>query len=340
MVFFNVFFKTLGFLSAILIFLIITNILLFFTNDLQSNKFTMIDGDGNSKNIIARINLNGPIFNSNIDVFGGNFYDFINPLSVKSYLEELKKLKIKALIVNINSPGGTVSATAELENIFSEFKKETNTKLYFFTKEVLASGGYWVATSADKIFASYGSIIGSIGVSGPSWFYYNKPMTLSSGVFGQSVETKNGIEVFNQNAGQSKDLFNPYRPPNNDEIKHLQKIVDEVYEDFVTKVSKSRKIDIEFIKNNVGALIYSSNQALDNFLIDDILEYNTLITYIVNENKLEDYKIFENKTKKTFIGNFFAKYSNDIDSWSIYKNICKNLELSVSVIIPTFYKNC
>ena len=340
MVFFNVFFKTLGFLSAILIFLIITNILLFFTNDLQNNKFTMIDGDGNSNNIIARINLNGPIFNSNIDVFGGNFYDFINPLSVKSYLEELKKLKIKALIVNINSPGGTVSATAELENIFSEFKKETNTKLYFFTKEVLASGGYWVATSADKIFASYGSIIGSIGVSGPSWFYYNKPMTLSSGVFGQSVETKNGIEVFNQNAGQSKDLFNPYRPPNNDEIKHLQKIVDEVYEDFVTKVSKSRKIDIEFIKNNVGALIYSSNQALDNFLIDDILEYNTLITYIVNENKLEDYKIFENKTKKTFIGNFFAKYSNDIDSWSIYKNICKNLELSVSVIIPTFYKNC
>jgi len=300
----------------------------------------MIDGDGNSKNIIARINLNGPIFNSNIDVFGGNFYDFINPLSVKSYLEELKKLKIKALIVNINSPGGTVSASAELENIFSEFKKETNTKLYFFTKEVLASGGYWVATSADKIFASYGSIIGSIGVSGPSWFYYNKPMTLSSGVFGQSVETKNGIEVFNQNAGQSKDLFNPYRPPNNDEIKHLQKIVDEVYEDFVTKVSKSRKIDIEFIKNNVGALIYSSNQALDNFLIDDILEYNTLITYIVNENKLEDYKIFENKTKKTFIGNFFAKYSNDIDSRSIYKNICKNLELSVSVIIPTFYKNC
>ena len=340
MVFFNVFFKTLGFLSAILIFLIITNILLFFTNDLQNNKFTMIDGDGNSKNIIARINLNGPIFNRNIDIFGGDFYDFINPLSVKSYLEELKKLKIKALIVNINSPGGTVSATAELENIFSEFKKETNTKLYFFTKEVLASGGYWVATSADKIFASYGSIIGSIGVSGPSWFYYNKPMTLSSGVFGQSVETKNGIEVFNQNAGQSKDLFNPYRPPNNDEIKHLQKIVDEVYEDFVTKVSKSRKIDIEFIKNNVGALIYSSNQALDNFLIDDILEYNTLITYIVNENKLEDYKIFENKTKKTFIGNFFAKYSNDIDSWSIYKNICKNLELSVSVIIPTFYKNC
>jgi len=63
-VFFNVFFKTLGFLSAILIFLIITNILLFFTNDLQNNKFTMIDGDGNSKNIIARINLNGPIFNS------------------------------------------------------------------------------------------------------------------------------------------------------------------------------------------------------------------------------------------------------------------------------------
>ena len=119
MVFFNVFFKTLGFFCAILIFLILTNILLYFTNDFQNNQFTIVDGDENSNNIIARINLNGPIFNKNIDVFGGNFYDYINPLNVKSYLEELKELKIKVLIININSPGGSVSATAELENIFS-----------------------------------------------------------------------------------------------------------------------------------------------------------------------------------------------------------------------------
>ena len=170
MVFFSVFLRTLGFLSAVLIFLIIINILLYFSNDLQKQHFVITDGDERSNNIIAKINLNGPIFNNISNVFGNNLYNYIDPVQVKSYLEELKQLKINTLIININTPGGTVSATAELEQIIYEFKKTTDTKIYFFTKEILASGGYWVATTGDKIFASYGSIIGSIGVSGPSWF--------------------------------------------------------------------------------------------------------------------------------------------------------------------------
>ena len=186
-----------------------------FSNKLEKKQFVMTEGIPSSNNIIANINLNGPIFNNNSNVLGNNLYDYINPSHVKSYLDELKELEIKALIININSPGGTVSATAELEQIIYEFKKNTDTKIYFYTKEILASGGYWVATTADKIFASYGSIIGSIGVSGPSWFYYNTPTSLSSGIFGQTIETKEGIEVFNQNAGEGKDLFNPFRRPRN-----------------------------------------------------------------------------------------------------------------------------
>ena len=251
MVFFSVFFRTLGFLSALLIFVIIINLLLNFSNELEKKQFVVTDGIPSSNNIIANINLNGPIFNNNSNVLGNNLYDYINPSLVKSYLEELKELQIKVVIININSPGGTVSATAELEQIIYEFKKSTNTKVYFFTKEILASGGYWVATTGDKIFASYGSIIGSIGVSGPSWFYYNTPLSLSSGVFGQSIETKDGIEVFSQNAGEGKDLFNPYRRPKNDEIEHLQNIVNDVYNDFTAKVSKSRKIEISNIKNDI-----------------------------------------------------------------------------------------
>ena len=340
MVFFNVFLKTLGFLSAVLIFLIIINILLYFSNNLQKKYFVMTDGIESSNNIIAKINLNGPIFNSNNNVFGNNLYDYINPAQVKSYLEELQHLKVNILIININTPGGTVSATAELEQIIYQFKEATNTKVYFFTKEILASGGYWVATAGDKIFASYGSIIGSIGVSGPSWFYYNKPLSLSSGVFGQSIETKDGIEVFNQNAGEGKDLFNPYRRPKTDEIKHLQNIVDDVYSDFIAKVSKSRKIEIQIIENDIGALIYNSNQAKNNFLVDDILNYETLLELIIKENKFDDYKIYENKVVNTFLGNLLVKYQNQpVYKYSI-KNICKNLETNISVVIPVYLKNC
>ena len=340
MVFFSVFLRTLGFLSAVLIFLIIINILLHFTNDLQKKHFVMTDGIESSNNIIAKINLNGPIFNNHSNLFGNNFYDYISPTQVKFYLEELKELEISILIININSPGGTVSATAELEQIIYEFKQATNTKIYFFTKEILASGGYWVATTGDKIFASYGSIIGSIGVSGPSWFYYNTPLSLSSGVFGQSIETKEGIEVFNQNAGEGKDLFNPFRRPKTDEIRHLQNIVDDVYSDFITKVSKSRKIEISVLKNDIGALIYNSNQAKNNFLVDEILNYETLLELTIKENEFDNYKIYENKVDNSILGNLLAKYQNQPINEYSFKKFCKNLETNISVVIPVYLKDC
>ena len=339
MLFFSIFFRTLGFLSALLIFFIIINILLFYSNNLEKKQFVITDGVQTSKNIIAKINLNGPIFNNN-NVMGVNLYNYINPTLVRSYLEELKQLQINVLVIHINSPGGTVSATAELEQIIYEFKKNTNTKVYFFTKEILASGGYWVATTADKIFASYGSIIGSIGVSGPSWFYYNTPTSLSSGIFGQTIETKEGIEIFNQNAGAGKDLFNPFRRPRSDEIKHLQNIVDDVYNDFITKVSKSRKIEISNLKNNIGALIYSSNQAKNNLLIDDILNYETLIKLIIKENKFEDYKIYENKVSNSFLGNLLVKYEDNENNKYSYVNICKNLQTNISVVSPVYLQDC
>ena len=300
----------------------------------------MTKGSKISSNIIASINLNGPIFNNTNEVLGNNFFDYINPEKVKLYLEELKILEIKVLIVNINSPGGTVSATSELEKIFYEFKNSTNAKIYFFTKEILASGGYWVATTADKIFASYGSIIGSIGVSGPSWFYYNTPVSLSSGIFGQSIETKNGIEVFNQNAGESKDLFNPYRRPEIEEIKHLQNIVDDIYDDFVKKVSKTRKVEISYIKNDIGALIYSSKQAKKKFLIDDIFDYETLIEFIIKENEFEDYKIYENDKYNTLFGNFPVRLKNKNKNKYPLEKICRSLETNINVVIPIFLKDC
>ena len=337
MVFFRVFFRTFGFLTALLAFFFTISILLNLTNNLQKSEFTMIEGDLNSKNIIGVINLNGPIFNNSSNVLENNFYDYINPEHIRLYLEELKELNVKILLIKINSPGGTVTATAELENIFKKFKKETQVKIYFYTSEILASGGYWIATTADRIFASYGSTIGSIGVSGPNWYYFNTPLSVTSGLFGQSIETEKGIEVFNQNAGQSKDLFNPFRKPKDQEILHLQKIADEIYEDFITKVSKNRNIEMETIRNNIGALIYSSTQAKENYLIDDVLNYSSLIEYIIKENNYSDYKIYENIIKRSLLGNFLANHKNKNGA---NFNICKRLDMSINVITPLFLKEC
>ncbi len=289
MVFFNVFFKTLGFFAAFILVFIIVNILVFLITDNTRNDFIFKEGDKNSSNIIALVNLNGPIVNNINGILKNNIFSFIDPKELKTNIDQLLKIEPRILIVKINSPGGTVSATHELETIFKNFKKNSQTKIYFITEEILASGAYWVATSGDKIYANYGSIIGSIGVSGPSWYYYNNPVSISSGLFGETITTENGIEIYNQNSGKSKDLFNPFRKPTEKEIVHLQSMVDQIYTKFVNNVSKKRNIETSFIKNEIGALIYTSEQAKNNYLIDDILSYDDLIKVIITENNFKNY---------------------------------------------------
>ena len=116
--------------------------------------------------------------------------------------------------------------------------------------------------------------------------------------------------------------------------------MDEVYINFITKVSKSRKIEISNLKNDIGALIYSSDQAKNNFLIDDILNYETLIELIIKENKFEDYKIYKNKVSNSILSNLLVKYEDQTNNKNSLENICRNLETNISVVIPVFLKNC
>ena len=189
MAFFNVFFKTIGFLLAITIFILLINILFYFYPN-NDGVFKHVDGNVNSENIISEIELNGPIVSNIGENILGSVIQFIDPQKVKKYLKQLKSIKPKILLININSPGGTVSDSAYLEKIINNYKKNNNVKVYFCSSQILASGSYWAATSAVRIFANYGSIIGSIGVSGPSWFYYDNPVSISDGILGKKWKQK------------------------------------------------------------------------------------------------------------------------------------------------------
>ena len=333
MPFFRVFFKTLGILFGITTFLIVINIMLFFFQN--NNNFQFAEGDTNSKNLIAIINLNGPILNNFNQYLINNIIDYIQPEKVKRDLENLENLKPKIVIFKINSPGGTVSGTANLEKIIKNFKKSNEIKIYFYTNEILASGGYWVATTGDKIYAQYGAILGSIGVSGPSWYYYDQPISISTGIFGNKIETRNEIEIYDQNAGNFKDLYNPFRKPTTKELNHLKNMVGEIYNDFVLKVSQSRKIEISTLKNDIGALIFTSNQAKNNFLLDDVIEFDELINNIVKENNFKNYKIIKNNFKP----NTLHKYFSNIFIKNNEK-VCQKLNSNFVSLIHTFVEFC
>ena len=344
-IFFNTFFKVLASLLSIAVFILIIG---FFINFLDTNKskseFKFVEGDTNSNNKIAILKLNGPIINhfQNLNDLPG--ISIISSTLVKKKLNEIKKLQPSILIISINSPGGTVSASHETYNLIENFKKENGLKIFFHTNETLASGAYWLSLSGDKIFASYGSLIGSIGVKGPDWIYFDKPIAISSGIFGNSIETLNGIKVYSQNAGKSKDLLNPFRKPTSEELKNLQSMVDDIYNDFINIVSKKRSLETNIIKDYIGASLYNTSKAKNHFLIDEEINLDSLIKKIVSDNKWKDFKIYKSSNiNSLFLKNLFTQY---LQKYSFQNNtngnnlICEHLRSNISSINLNYFSNC
>ena len=325
--FFQVFSKTLGFLLAIIFLLVLISLFLFIFEGNKQKYFSYLEGNKDSTEIIAILNLNGPIISEPPNFNNYNIFqnlEVIYPSLIKEYLNELKQNNTKGIIISINSPGGSVSATQKIYNLVKEFKEKNNIPIYFHTKDILTSGSYWVALSGDKIFADYGSIIGSIGVRGPNWLYYNSPTLLSEGLFGKSVESQNGLKLFSNTAGMYKDIFNPFRKPTKEEISKLQIMVDDIYADFVNLVSINRKIEKSIITNDIGAMVFNSKRAKLNYLIDDEKNINEIIELISKKLKLENEKIL--------INNYNEKYNLfNLVFTNFYNNKITNKELKIMI---------
>ncbi len=344
-VFINTFLKVLASLLSIAVFLFIIGLLISFTEKNKSNKqFKFTEGDEKSNNKIVILKLNGPIINHLNNFNNLQVVSTISTVLLKKKLDEIKEIKPQVLIISINSPGGTVSASNDAFNIIEKFKKENKLAIYFHTSETLASGAYWLSLSGDKIFASYGSLIGSIGVKGPDWIYFDNPISIGSGIFGTTIETKNGIKVYSQNAGKSKDLLNPFREPTKQELANLQLMVDDIYNDFVKIVSKKRSLESNLIKSNIGASLYNASQARSHFLIDEEISLDSLIEKIISDNNWKDFKIFQSSNRGSlFIKNFFTQNfdyfgnKNQITKMSI---ICDQLRFNISSININYFSNC
>ena len=338
-IFSNIFLKTLAIFFSITFVIILASLTLSITGNQENENFIFVSGNKDSTNSIAIIELNGIIVDKNAE-----FPDLINnftisPKLVKNYLDEINNINPKIIIFSINSPGGTVSASKQLYDIIKKYKKNNEVEILVHTNELLASGGYWVSSSADQIYASYGSIIGSIGVKGPDWFFYDQPTTISTGIFGNKKKKKNGIRVFSNKAGKSKDIYNPFREPTLKEIKHLQNMVDEIYSDFVQVVSKERKIEKSTIINDIGGQIFTSKKAIKLHLIDGEISLDELINITIKNNDFKDYKIIKKKHKKNslFKEIFMSKGVNEKNNLEIP---CLNLRTSITAILTNQSTGC
>ena len=176
-------------------------------------------------------------------------------------------------------------------------------------------------------------------MKGPDWFFYDKPRTLSTGIFGNTIETENGIKVFSSKAGKSKDILNPFRKPTKDELEHLQKMVDEIYSDFIRIVSKERKIETTMLEEDIGALIFTSEQAADLNLIDSELSLEKLIIKTIKDKKFLDYKVIKIvNTKNSLVREILTSTSAKQEKYMNLK--CLSLRSSMTAILSYEATGC
>jgi protease-4 len=178
---------------------------------------------------------------------------------MKEAMEDVVKFKeddsIKGVILRINSPGGAVGPTQE---IYSEIKKlKKMKKVYVSMGSVCASGGYYIAVTGDKVYASPSTITGSIGV-------------IMQQTVVEDLMKKIGVEANTIKSGALKDTGTPFRKMRDDERKYLQGVIDSIYEQFVKDVAEGRKLPIEKVRQLADGRIYTGLQAKDTGLIDNI----------------------------------------------------------------------
>jgi protease-4 len=183
------------------------------------------------------------------------------PSMVQEIVSQLRKAekdsKIKAVLLQINSPGGSVTASDVLYNEFAGFKKRTGVTIVAAMMDVAASGGYYVALPSDAIVAHPTTVTGSVGV-----------LFLRPKVTG--LMEKIGVSVEVNKSGKDKDMGSPFRPVSPEEEKILQNLTDQLGRRFVDLVAKHRGLDPGKIQQISTARVYLADDALKLGLVDQI----------------------------------------------------------------------
>lgn len=175
--------------------------------------------------------------------------------TLKKIRKAIDNKRIKGVLLRINSPGGTVATSQEVNQAVQELRKEK--PVVATMGDVAASGGYYVACACDKIYANPGTLTGSIGV-------------ILNGMNFKGLADKVGVQPQVVKSGLFKDIASPYRPMTDEERKILQALIDDSYDQFVTAVSEGRKMKVDDVKKIADGRIYSGRQAKKIGLVDEL----------------------------------------------------------------------
>ena len=192
------------------------------------------------------------------------------------YARELRKLRndsqVKAVVLRVNSPGGSAVASEVIQRELV-LLRDAGKPVIVSMGTVAASGGYWITTASDRIFAEPNTITGSIGVFG-----------LLPNV--QKLADDHGITFDEVKTGKFANLVSLSRPKTDDELKIVQNLVDHIYDQFVGKVAASRKLPVDKVKEIAQGRVWSGDKALQLGLVDEIGGLQSAIAFAKAKGRL------------------------------------------------------
>lgn len=243
--------------------------------------------------LIACVTLSGVIGKDSKFSSGINF-DNCAPLIKKAF----KTQGIKAVAINVNSPGGSPVQSELIYNYIRELSLEKKIPAYTFAQDLAASGGYFLLLSGDEIFAHNSSIIGSIGV-------------IFSGFGFVDLIKKIGVSRRVYTEGKNKAILDPFLPEENENIEILKDAQRDIFENFCDLVKERRKEklqgDEKFLKEKIftGAF-WSGKKAYELGLVDGVCDMRSKM----KEKFGSDVKIINIAIKKSFLKSLFSESAN------------------------------
>lgn len=223
--------------SALLFFTVSLIALAVYFSDQEASSFSF------STNQVALLEVEGPIFDS--QTFNQQLKDYG------------RRSSVRAVVLRLNTPGGGVAATQEIYEAVLRFRAETRKKVIASMSSVAASGGYYIACAADRVYANPGTITGSIGVIA-EWYNYGDLLRWAKL---QDVVIK---------SGEYKDAGNPARPLTEAERAYFQRLIDGLYNQFVSAVARNRKMTDDVVRKLADGRVYTGEEAKGLGLIDDL----------------------------------------------------------------------
>ncbi len=250
------------------------NALLYGSNQLEKKVLE----DGNETQQIAKLSVDGTI----ADTGSGGIFS-TESYSHQDFLAQLKEIQtdenIKAILLEVNSPGGGVYESAEIAKEFAKIKK-LKIPVYVSMKNMAASGGYYISAAADKIFATDETVTGSIGV-------------IMSGVNYSGLMEKLGITDQTYKSGALKDMGSATRKPTEKDKEVLQTYVNNAYNRFVEVVANGRHMSEDAVRKIADGRIYDGAQAKNIGLVDEIGFPEDTLAALKKDQKLTDAQVIE-----------------------------------------------